>query len=39
MEKLLIVEDERKLLSLLSDFFQKESYQVICASNGKECVL
>lgn len=38
MEKILIIEDEKKLLRSLEDFFQTQGYEVVCAATGEEGV-
>ncbi len=36
MERILIVEDEKKLLSSLKDFFTTQGYDVLCTTQGEE---
>ena len=38
MERILIVEDEKKLLSGLEDFFKTQGFEVICTMSGDEGV-
>lgn len=38
MERILIVEDEKKLLVSLEDFFKTQGYEVICARTGADGV-
>ncbi len=38
MERILIVDDEKKLLRSLEDFFSTQGYEVLCAARGDEAV-
>lgn len=38
MERILIVDDEKKLLRSLEDFFATQGYEVLCAARGDEAV-
>ena len=38
MERILIVEDEKKLLGSLEDFFKVQGFEVICTASGEEGV-
>ncbi|MDP8246623.1 MAG: response regulator transcription factor [Candidatus Tritonobacter lacicola] len=38
MERILIVEDEKKLLSSLEDFFKTQGFEAICTMSGEEGV-
>lgn len=38
MERILIVDDEKKLLRSLEDFFRTQGYEVLCAERGDEAV-
>ena len=38
MERILIVDDEKKLLSSLKDLFTTQGYEVLCAAEGEEGV-
>jgi DNA-binding response OmpR family regulator len=38
MERILIVDDEKKLLRSLEDFFSTQGYEVLCAGRGDEAV-
>jgi two-component system alkaline phosphatase synthesis response regulator PhoP len=38
MERILVVEDEKKLLVSLEDFFTTQGYEVLCATRGEEGV-
>lgn len=38
MKNLLIVDDEKNIRTLYKEIFEKEKYNVLLASNGKECL-
>lgn len=38
MERILIVDDEKKLLRSLEDFFSTQGYEVLCATRGDEAI-
>lgn len=38
MERILIMDDEKKLLRSLEDFFSTQGYEVLCAARGDEAV-
>lgn len=37
-KKIMVVDDEENLLELVKTIFEKEGFEVISASNGKECL-